>query len=68
MLSGNEGAGIIQFTGSFTSLLLDGAASEAWASWNIGVTSAAAPSAVPGTGLAAIGTLGLAGLARRRRR
>lgn len=30
--------------------------------------ASAAPSAVPGTGLAAIGTLGLAGLARRRRR
>lgn len=67
-LSGNEGAGIIQFTGSFTSFSWTVTNPERWAVWNIGVTSAIAPSAVPGTGLTAIGTLGLAGLAGRRRR
>lgn len=68
VLSGREGAGAIQFTGSFTSFSWTVSASEAWSSWNIGATSAAAPSAVPGAGLAGLATLGLAGLVRRRRR
>lgn len=68
VLSGEEGSGAIQFTGSFTSFTWTVSASEAWASWNIGATSAAAPSAVPGAGLAGLATLGFAGVARRRRR
>lgn len=46
-LSGAEGSGTIQFLGSFTSLDWSVSAPEAWSSWNIGVTSAAPPSAVP---------------------
>lgn len=69
VLNGEEGGGAIQFTGSFTSFTWSVAASESWASWNIGGTSATAPSqnAVPGVGgIAAIAGLGLAGRRRRR--
>lgn len=67
VLSGTEGHGAIQFTGSFTSFSWSVSAPEAWAAWNLGGTNATAPSgAVPGVGgIAAIAGLGLA---RRRRR
>ena len=68
VLSGEEGSGTIQFTGSFTSFSWMVSAPEVWSSWGLGATSAAAPSAVPGAGLASLVTLGVAGLARRRRR
>lgn len=68
VLSGQEGSGAIQFTGAVSSFSWTVSAPETWVTWNLGGTATAAPSAVPGTGLAAIGTLGLAGVARRRRR
>ncbi len=69
VMSGNEAHGAIQFTGAFTSFSWTVSAAEAWASWNLGGTSATAPSnaAVPGVGgIAAIAGLGLAGRRRRR--
>ena len=68
VLGGSEGHGAIQFTGVFTSFSWTVSAAEAWASWNLGGTNVPAPSAVPGAGLAGLATLGLAGVARRRRR
>lgn len=68
VLNGNEGTGTIQFTGLFTSFSWTVSAAEMWASWNLGGTNVPAPSAVPGAGLAGLATLGLAGVARRRRR
>ena len=68
VLSGTEGSGAIQFAGAVSSFSWTVSAPETWVTWNLGGTASAAPSAVPGTGLAAIGTLGLTGVARRRRR
>ncbi|GEM_PF-966666 len=69
VLSGQEGSGAIQFTGAVSSFSWTVSGPEVWTSWNLGGTAtAASTAAVPGTGLAAIGTLGLAGVARRRRR
>jgi len=68
VLSGSEGAGAIQFIGTYSSFSWTVSAPEISAQWNIGVTSAMAPSAVPGAGLAGLATLGLASVSRRRRR
>jgi len=69
-LTGSEGAGMIQFFGTFTELSWTVSAPEMSAAWNIGVTPVTAPSqnpAVPGIGgIAAIAGLGLAGRRRRR--
>jgi len=68
VLTGDEGSGAIQFTGTFSSFSWTVSAGEVWASWNLGASSIPAPSPVPGAGLAGLTTLGLAGVARRRRR
>jgi hypothetical protein len=49
-LNGYEGSGTIQFTGTFSSLSWQVVNPEVYAVWNIGVTSASAPSAVPEPG------------------
>jgi hypothetical protein len=61
-LSGFEGAGTIQFTGTFTSLSWNVTAPELYSVWNIGVTSASAPSAVPEPGQVAASLLLLSGI------
>lgn len=43
-ITGREGAGTLQLTGTFERLTFEVAAPERWAAWNIGVTSAAATS------------------------
>ena len=59
-------SGIIQFSGAVQSITFTTtAATGGYAGLNLATLQA---SAVPGSGLAAIGTLGLAGVARRRRR
>jgi hypothetical protein len=62
-LSGFEGAGTIQFTGTFTSLSWNVTAPELYSVWNIGVTSASASAAaVPEPGQVAASLLLLAGI------
>ncbi len=61
-LNGYEGSGTIQFTGQFTSLSWQVLDPEFFAVWNIGVTSASAPSAVPEPGQVAASLLLLAGI------
>lgn len=48
-LSGQEGAGAIQFVGDFTRISWTVSAPEVWASWNIGASSAPAPSTAAAT-------------------
>jgi len=59
-LNGREGAGTIQFTGTFSSLSWTVVNPEVYAVWNIGVTSASA--AVPEPGQVAASILLLAGI------
>jgi hypothetical protein len=61
-LDGYEGSGTIQFTGTFSTLSWEILDPENYAVWNIGVTSASAPSAVPEPGQAAASLLLLAGI------
>jgi hypothetical protein len=61
-LDGYEGSGTIQFTGQFTSLSWQVLDPEFFAMWNIGVTSASAPSAVPEPGQVAASLLLLSGI------
>lgn len=62
-LNGYEGAGTIQFTGTFSSLSWEVMNPEVYASWNIGVTSASVdPSPVPEPGQVAASILLLAGI------
>jgi len=62
-LTGHEGDGIIQFTGTFTSLTWTGADPEFWNGFTVGVTAVPepAPLLLVGTGVA-----GLALIARKR--
>ena len=63
-----EGAGAIQFTGTFSSFTWSVSTPELWAAWNLGASSLS-PVAVPGgAGLAslAVGALGLRGRRRSR--
>lgn len=52
-LSGREGAGTIQFVGSFTSISWTVSAPEVWASWNISASSAPTARAAAQTAAAA---------------
>lgn len=49
-LTGQEANGVIQFTGTFTSFSWTVSAPEMYSAWNLGVTSASAPNAVPEPG------------------
>lgn len=46
-ITGQESNGVVQFIGRFSTFSWNVSAPEMYAAWNLGVTSAAAPSAVP---------------------
>jgi len=61
-LTGAEGRGVVQFSGTFTSFSWSVSAPEMFAFYNVGVTSAGLPSAVPEPGQVAASVLLLAGI------
>lgn len=71
LLTGSEGSGAIQFTGTFTQLTWTVTLPEVWASWNVGASSSPAPSAVPEPttmGILGLGALSMVYRARRKAR
>ena len=70
-LTGQEARGVVQFLGTFTTFSWTVSAPEMFALYNVGVTSAEAPSTAvpePGTWAAAALLVGVAGLLRWRKR
>ena len=62
ILTGTEGSGVIQFSGTFTSISFYATPTENWHGFNVGVNSVPEPSAIAALGL------GVAALIRRRKK
>ncbi len=65
VLTGVEGHGLIQFTGTFSSISWTVPTAETWHGFTLGIVNVAAPSTVPEPTTTALLGLGLAGLAGR---
>jgi hypothetical protein len=62
VLTGTEGSGVIQFSGTFTSISFTATPTEFWHGFNVGVDSVPEPSAIAAVGI------GLVALVRRRKK